>query len=1111
MYINLLFPTHKGKSVRNARLAITLAACFSTAMQVQAGNGVNKPKDDAPTFNEWHDLEVNDINRYRLHTDFFAFSPNDDSTVVNTGNRFKSENFLSLDGVWKFHWVANADERPDGFWNEGYDDSSWSKMNVPGIWEVNGYGSPEYVNIGFAWRGHFKENPPAVPVKDNHVGSYRREIEIPQSWNGKQIIAHFGSVTSNIYLWVNGKFVGYAEDSKVAAEFDITKYLHPGKNLFAFEVFRWCDGSWDEDQDFWRLSGVARPSYLYAKPKDKHIEDIRFQPDLTDNYKNGELTVNAKLKGDVVLVTELANDKGDIVAQSGGVPDDKGNVTATMQVPDVKKWTAETPYLYTLTVKVLGILTSQERSRGNYNVPVYETVPLKVGFRKVEMRNSQLLVNGKAVLIKGANRHEMDPDGGYNVSLERMLQDIKTMKRLNINAVRTSHYPDDPRWYDLCDRYGLYVVAEANQESHGLGYKDNAISGTPLFAKQILQRNQHNVTLNYNHPSIIVWSLGNETRYSKNFDAAYDWIKSVDQSRPIQYEQAGKNGHATDIFCPMYYSVNDCEKYSANPSTTRPLILCEYNHTMGNSGGNLKEYWELIRKYPKFQGGFDWDFVDQALHKNISDISQHLSHDNYLKPDEKYLAELEAKADKLTKHADGKGEAYCYGGDYNTNDPSDNNFNCNGLLGPDRQLNPHAYELAYQYQNIWATSDNFDGTSADIKVRNEFDFRDLSNYEMHWKVLNSGEPVDSGVVGNLNIKPGETKTIHIDSKGWGDCLNIDFKLKNAEPLMAKGQTVAYEQMIANNIAVIDSTATTEKLKLKIIDKKKEPFISVVSPTDTISFDRTTGLLTEYRSGGKDVLAKGGTIKPNFWRAPTDNDMGAGLQKRFRVWREPKMELTSLQATKDKDFGTVHVEAVYNMPEVNAVLTMNYDINNGHGDMTVTEVLQASDSVKVSDMFRFGVIVQLPYAMDRSEYYGRGPVENYPDRKDCMRIGHYSQTADEQFYPYIRPQETGTKSDIEWWRQTDETGFGIAVATLDAATGCYASALHYDISDLDEGLEKHQRHSYEVPKSKFTNLCLDGEFYGVGGTNSWGAWPLEKYRVHYGNKSFSFDIRPITNK
>lgn len=665
-----------------------------------------------PTFTEWHDQQVNEVNRFPMHAAFFPYLSEEDMRV---GEPSHAANYLSLEGLWKFQWVPNADERPTDFFRTDFDDSAWKELTVPAIWEMNGYGQPEYLNIGFAWRGHFTDNPPQVPTKDNHVGSYRRIVDIPTDWKGQQVIAHFGSVTSNIYLWVNGHFVGYAEDSKVAAEFDLTPYLRPGRNLIAFQTFRWCDGSYDEDQDFWRLSGVARHCYLYAQNASHHIDDLRLTPNLDDNYHDGILHIDTKTTGEGRLSFTLEDALGHIVAEKS-VTTTKGEnrVAADMTVANPQKWTAETPYLYILRV----------RFSDKSGKMLYEATLQNVGFRRVEIRGGQLLVNGQPVLIKGVNRHETDPDGGYLLTEARMMQDIRMMKRLNINAVRTSHYPDDPLWYDLCDRYGLYVVAEANQESHGFWYKDDSEAGKPNFAKPIMERNQHNVALNFNHPSVIVWSLGNETKYSQNFDAAYDWIKSQDTSRPVQFEQAAIEGRATDIFCPMYYSVDACRSYAENSKYSKPLIQCEYNHTMGNSGGNLSDYWELIRKYPKFQGGFIWDFADQALHRQPQ-----------WNPS-RTLADMETTASRLSPvDSTGKTQVvpivdYTYGGDYNTYDPSDNNFNCNGVLGPDRQMNPHAYEVAYQYQNIWV--EPVDLSKGIIRVRNEFFFRNLADYRMEW-------------------------------------------------------------------------------------------------------------------------------------------------------------------------------------------------------------------------------------------------------------------------------------------------------------------------------------------------------------------------------------------
>ena len=1084
------------------RLFITLGMA-SLAM---ATFGVKKPKAaikplnaatvQQPSYTEWHDLQVNAINRFPLHTNFFTYAPED--MVYEEGgklvsrdlaqvNKTMSKNYLSLEGTWKFNWVENADQRPTDFYKVDLDDSNWKPIIVPGNWEMYGYGVPEYVNVGFGWRGHFDEQPPAVPTKDNHVGSYRRIINIPENWDGKQVVAHFGSVTSNIYLYVNGKFVGYAEDSKVAAEFDITPYLKKGKNLIAFQTFRWCDGSWDEDQDFWRLSGVARESYLFACDAKLHLEDIRVTPDLVNNYKDGVLNISTKVKGTGKLNFILFDKEGKQVATATGLAKN-GTANITMNVENPHKWNAETPYLYTLQVSLSSALK-------NGNMKSASMTPVKVGFRKVEIKNKQFLVNGQPVLIKGADRHEMDPDGGYVVSMERMIQDIKIMKRLNINAVRTCHYPDDPRWYELCDEYGIYLVAEANQESHGFQYGDDAAAKKPMFAKQIMERNQHNVSIYFNHPSVVTWSLGNETVMGDNFLQAYKWVKSQDQSRPVQYEQA-RQGEGTDIFCPMYYSVKNCENYCKNPNSKMPLIQCEYNHTMGNSGGNLKEYWDLVRKYPIFQGGFDWDFVDQGLHRKV------------LKP-------MTIKNPEKMSNEELRKIEYCYGGDYNNYDPSDNNFNCNGIIGPDRQLNPHAYEVAYQYQNIWATLK--DAAKGEVNVYNENFFRDLSNYALAWSLIEDGVETQNGTIADIDVAPHQTKTFTLpydltQAKGKEIFLNIDFRLKKAEPLMEAGQIVAYNQLVvkANKCdkscaANQAETGKVKNVKTKFTDKKGEQDITVSTADLTVKVNRTTGLISEYTYQGKSFLGEGGTLKPNFWRAPTDNDMGAGFQKKFKAWKNPKLELSGITIEKNKKANTYTICANYNMPEVKGKLELIYQIMPNTGAVKVTENFIATEGEKVSDLFRFGMQMQLPYEMDKSQYYGRGPIENYSDREDCMKIGIYSNDADNQYFPYVRPQESGTKGDIRWWKQTDAAGFGFMVKNCKPF---YASALHFDTDELDDGDEKDQRHSFNLKKSKYTNLFLDGEHMGVGGENSWGAWPLEKYRVHYGDKTFSFAIIPL---
>jgi len=1070
----------------------------------------------APTMTEWHDMAVNNVNRVPVHTTFFAY---ENEALALKGDMTKSSRFLSLHGNWKFNWVANADQRPDDFFKTDLDDSAWGTMPVPGMWELNGYGDAEYVNSGFAWRGHFDQKPPQAPVKDNHVGSYRRTFTIPADWNGKQVVARFGSVTSCIYLYVNGQFVGYSEDSKVATEFDITPFVKPGEeNLIAFQVFRWCDGSWCEDQDFWRLSGVARDSYLFARDKDTHIDDLRITNGLDEDNTTGTLDVNVKLSqsiDNVGVECWLLDAKGNVVAPvmktlyKNADPNDKNSYSLKLEVPNCKPWTAETPYLYTLVTTIFN-KDKKGKSAKLSAAPIVKQQPVevitqKVGFRRIEIKNAQLLVNGQPVLFKGADRHELDPDGGYVVSRERMIQDIQIMKRLNINAVRTCHYPDDPVWYELCDEYGIYMTAEANQESHGFGYGPEAEAKKPLFAQQIMERNQNNVRSHFNHPAIIVWSLGNETVNGPNFEAAYDWVKAEDKSRPCQWEQAHREGRNSDIFCPMYYTPWSCEAYCKDDNFQKPLIQCEYNHTMGNSSGGLKEYWELVRKYPKYQGGYIWDFVDQALHR---------------KPNAKMLNASLAELNRISnqKNADLNKIDYTYGGDYNRYDPSDNNFNCNGIIGPDRQLNPHAYEVAYQYQNIWAKAQGKLAETKTIEVFNENFFRSLEGYKLVWQLMADGKQVGQGEIQNLDVAPQKTKAYQIpfSTDGIEDSeaeilLNVCFMLKQAEPLMKKGQVVAYNQLPVRKYGhgccdFEEQTVETPKSKIKVENKKKSDEITVSNANFTVKFDKTTGLMKQYTVLGNDLLGEGGTLRPNFWRAVTDNDMGAGLQRSMRAWRNPDMTLTSLTAEKAKKQNQVTVKATYDMPGVKAQLMMAYVIIEG-GAIHVFEKMTTTEGAEVSDMFRYGVVMDMPYNYDQSQYYGRGPVENYADRKDCMPVGLNKQSADDQFFPYIRPQETGSKTDMRYWRQTNAAGFGLRIQACDPFT---ASALHYNIMDLDEGMDKDQRHSPQVPKSQYTELSLDMVQTGVGGINSWNrdAQALPQYRVKYEDRLFKFWLIPV---
>ena len=1009
---------------------------------------------------EWKNPEINAVNRAPMHTNYFAYSSSEEAAKADKEN---SSNFMTLNGIWKFNWVKNADARPTDFYRTDYNDKGWGQMKVPGVWEMNGYGDPIYVNVGYAWRSQYKNNPPYVPIENNHVGSYRKEIIIPAEWSEKEIFAHFGSVTSNMYLWVNGKYVGYSEDSKLEAEFNLTKYLKPGKNLIAFQVFRWCDGTYLEDQDFFRYSGVGRNCYLYSRNK-KYIQDIRVTPDLDSNYTNGTLNVALNLNGSGTVELNLTDPAGKSVAtaQVNG----NGQKSVVMDVSNPEKWTAETPNLYTLTATL---------KNGSNTL---EVIPVKVGFRKIELKGGQILVNGQPVLFKGADRHEMDPDGGYVVSRERMLQDILRMKQLNINAVRTCHYPDDNLWYDLCDQYGIYVVAEANIESHGMGYGKETLAKNPSYKKAHMERNQRNVQRGYNHPSIIFWSLGNEAGYGPNFEQCYTWIKNEDKTRAVQYEQAGTN-EFTDIFCPMYYDYDACKKYSEG-NIDKPLIQCEYAHAMGNSQGGFKEYWDLIRKYPKYQGGFIWDFVDQSNH---------------------------------WKNKDGI-DIYGYGGDFNKYDASDNNFNDNGLISPDRRPNPHAHEVGYFYQSIWTTPGDL--SKGEIKVYNENFFRDLSAYYMEWQLLANGEVMQTGVVQDLNVAPQQTATLKLNLNTEKVCpckellLNVTYKLKAAETLMPAGSTVAYDQLTirpytAKALELKNQKASNLDIVVPVIKDNDHNYLIVEGENFIIEFNKHNGYLSRYEADGMQLLNPGAQLTPNFWRAPTDNDYGAGLQHRYAVWKNPGLKLTSLKQSIENEQAIVQAE--YEMKAVKGKLFLTYVINN-EGAVKVTQKMEAGKEEKVSDMFRFGMQMQMPENFNEVEYYGRGPVENYADRNHSTLIGKYRQTVAEQFYPYIRPQETGTKTDLRWWRVLHISGNGLQFVG-DAPFS--ASALNYSIESLDDGVQKDQRHSPEVAKAPFTNLCIDKVQMGLGCVNSWGTLPLEKYRVPYQDYEFSFILTPVRHK
>lgn len=1006
----------------------------------------------AQTFTEWQDQSINSVNRLPMHTAYF---PYESVEIANEGIKENSKNYLSLNGTWKFNWVDDADKRPVDFYKPGFDDKGWDNIQVPAVWELSGYGDPMYLNIGYPWRTDYENNPPIVPTDKNHVGTYRQSFKVPAEWKGKDIIGHFGSVTSNIYLWVNGKYVGYGEDSKLEQEFDLTKYIKPGEeNLFAFQVFRWSDGTYLEDQDFFRFSGVGRDCFLYARDKTR-IEDIRVTPDLDADYKDGSLKVDVKLKGKGVTDLILFSPDGKEIAK--GEIKDNGHYVFNVENP--LKWTAETPYLYTLQAH----LTSGT-----------EIININVGFRKVEIKNRQLLVNGQPVLIKGVDRHELDPDGGYVVSPERMLQDIAIMKANNINAVRTSHYPNDNLWYDLCDIYGIYVVAEANLESHGMGYGEKTLAKVPSWEKAHLERNQRNVQRNYNHPSVIIWSMGNEAGDGPNFTSVYNWIKNEDTSRPVQYERAG-NGANTDLYVPMYIGHDEVENYAINGN--KPMIQCEYAHAMGNSQGGFQEYWDLFRKYPSLQGGFIWDFVDQSIRWNGKDGV----------------------------------EIYAYGGDFNPYDPSDTNFCDNGLISPDRVSNPSMIEVKRVQQNIWTTPTDIN--KGKYNIYNENFFTDLSNYYMNWELVKDGIPVKSGVIEDINVNPQETTEItipygNIDNDGE-ILLNVSYSLKNPDGILPAGTELARQQIVLNSqktapLSIANVVNKGREIKFNLIDNNQN-YLIIEGENFSIDFSKENGFISKYIVDGKEMLEEGSQLTPNFWRAPTDNDFGADLQKKYKRWKNPELKLMDFTSVKNEN-GLVVVNAKYDMPTVGSSLTLNYTINNT-GEILVKQDMKVNPNTDSMNMFRFGMQMRMPESFSRIEYYGRGPHENYIDRKTSADLGLYNQTVEEQFYPYIRPQETGNKTDIRFWRQLNKGGSGLEFISNEPFE---ASALNYTIESLDEGDSKKQGHSSEVKKADFVNLLIDKYQAGVGGIDSWGAVPLPQHQLKHGDYIFEFLIKPVKN-
>ncbi len=1004
----------------------------------------------------WQDPEVFEENRLPMRATFVT----------------DQQQTLSLNGRWRFHWSETAASRLTGFEKVTFNDAAWGEMPVPGLWELNGYGDPVYVNIGYAWKGLEPSTPPIVPEKGNHVGQYRRVFDLDPSWEGKSVGLSIGSATSNVRVWVNGKEVGYSEDSKLEARFDITKYVRPGINVIALEIFRWCDGTYLEDQDFWRLSGISRGVYLYTREKQR-LEDIHVLAGA-----DGKLEVEAEVTSGISsLAFELEDASGNVAASFGASPR-RGKASASVRVDGVHCWSAEEPYLYRLRV-------SARDGKG----AVAESTSLEIGFRTVEIKGGQLLVNGQPVLIKGTDRHELSPFKGYEVSEADMLEDIRIMKQLNINAVRTSHYPNDPRWLSLCDRYGLYVVDEANIESHGMGFEDHTLAKDPKYRAAHLVRNRRMVQRDYNHPSVIVWSLGNEAGRGPNFEDCYAWIKSYDASRPVQYECALMTRYdCSDIVCPMYWSPNQCTAY-LEKGLERPLIQCEYAHAMGNSMGNFKEYWDLVRKYPSYQGGFIWDFADQAFWN---------------------------------------GKFWTFGGDYNPSDASDGSFNCNGIVASDRTWHPHAYEVRYQYRNILTS-----GTPSALKVHNEFFFRNLDDVRMSWTVESDGEAVFGGVVDALPAGPQETATLdlgilpqQIDALPGLVTLTLRYFLKKAWPLQEAGEEIAYDQLVLRDArpVLLDCNGG----RIGFFDSSTSLVLSgerVVPGTTagerkavwTMTFDKRTGALSSYTLERQELLAE--PLVPCFNRAPVENDLGALLPARQALWRNPSFQVQSFKVSPEEE--TYLVEVQFVPIDGKAAVSVFYQV---YADGTLSVVEGMTDAGGLSsapDLFRFGMRFAMPGEYDRLDFLGLGPWENYSDRCSAALLGRYRQRVVDQYHAgYVRTQESGTHTGLRFFRILNAGGNGLQVAS---ALDFSASALPYSLEQLDvsapegdrmemnrNGQHGVPRHSLELKPSGSTHVHVDAVQMGLGGVDSWGRTAIEPYLLHPVPREFRFMLSPVVN-
>ncbi len=1013
--------------------------------------------------NEITQIEVTSINTEKPHCTLLPYA---DAETALKDNPEESPYFISLNGIWKFKWVPEPSKRPAGFYLKHYNTAKWDKIEVPSDWQMKGYDYPIYVNIRYPWN----EKYPQVPMNYNPVGSYRRTFIIPREWKNREIFLHFGGVNSAFYVWINGRYAGYSEDSKTPAEFDITRLVRPGKNIIAVQVFRWCDASYLEDQDFFRLSGIERDVFLYAVPK-IHIRDFFIKAGLDSTYRNGVYHINYTVvnydtinsltcETEIELVdSEMKNIITSTRRKIQLSPGEEKSFDFSSVIDNPLKWTAETPNLYNTLIKVISA-----------DKQVLEVMSAQTGFRTVEIKGGHLLVNGKIITLKGVNRHEHDPLTGHVISKESMINDIRLMKKLNINAVRTCHYPDHPLWYKLCNKYGLYLIDEANIESHGMGYDSvTTLANKPEWLNAHIQRTRRMVERDKNHPSVIIWSLGNEAGNGSNFRATYAWIKNRDNTRPVQYERAGLEDN-TDIFCPMYAGIDFIEKYAQKPQK-RPLIMCEYMHAMGNSEGNFKDYWDIIEKYDQLQGGFIWDWVDQGLQCKT-----------------------------------GEGKIYfCYGGDFGPDTvPSDGNFCCNGLVQPDRKLNPHAFEVKKVYQYIKTIP--IDLNKGLLKIVNCYDFVNLSMFRLNWELLADGISVARGQADLPPVAPEKSYIQKIDLPeikqipGTEYLLNISYSLKQSYSLLDKEQELAWEQFV---MPASTKSASVDIGKIPDLNITQDNEIIAVAAGDIkYKLSKKSGLLISMQLNNYEYIVK--PPEPDFWRIPTDNDFGNGMPQRCIVWKDAgRNAVLKSISTQKYSSKTITVRSEFLLSGINAFYSIEYTFY-GSGDLIITNRFVPSNT-NLAEIPRMGMQLRIPADFNHVIWYGRGPFENYEDRKYAAHIGLYSSSVDSLNHDYIRPQETGYRTDVRWMALTDGHENGLLVTGMPVF--CFA-ANHFSADDFENGPVKEHKHTIDIKKYPWTALNIDYKQMGVGGDNSWGALPHKQYLLPVQSYNYTFRIRPF---